>query len=105
MPLMGETGTQQRFRSKRNVTGSTTVQASDDVILVNAASGPVTVTLALASSRTMDITVKKVDSSNNAVTITPTNPDTIDGKANYVLTSATMPSVTLTPSTGGYFVL
>lgn len=105
MPLMGESSGNQRLRNKRTVTGNTTVQAADDVILVDATAGNLTVTLSLGSSRSMDVTIKKIDATNNGVTVIPTSPDTIDGKANYMLTTATMPSVTLTPSANGWYVL
>lgn len=105
MPLMGISDSSQRLRNKRAVTGNATIQSADDVLLVDATAGALTITLPLSSGRSMDVTVKKTDATNNAVTIAPTSPDTIDGKTSYMLTSATMPSVTLTPGTGGWFVL
>lgn len=95
----------QRLRMKRAVIASTTVTAEDDVLLADCAAGPIAITLGLAADRSVDVSIKKVDATSNIVTITPTAPDTIDGRTSYTLTSATMPSVTLTPSPSGWYVL
>lgn len=46
---------------------------------VDASSGPQTVTLPAASESSARISVKKTDSSGNAVTVVPSGSDTIDG--------------------------
>ena len=54
----------------------------DEVLLVDATSGAVTVTLpAAASSIGMRLIVKKIDASANAVTIDGSGAETIDGAA------------------------
>lgn len=58
-----------------------TVLASDETILVNATAGAVTITLPTATSGRI-LTVKKVDSSGNAVTLS----GTVDGTVNPTLT-------------------
>ena len=61
-------------------TGAYTITSSDQVVLVDASAGAVTITLPLASGVNKYIfTVKKIDSSVNAVTIARTSSDTIDG--------------------------
>lgn len=53
---------------------------TEQVVLVDATAGPVTVTLPLTSTRLgNDIQVQKIDGSANAVTVARTAPDTIDG--------------------------
>jgi len=65
-------------------TANYTITTADGTIIVNAASGPVTITLPSAASATeYHFTVKKVDTSSNTVTIA----GTIDGTTNYVLYS------------------
>ncbi len=50
-----------------------------EIVLVNAASGPVTITLPTAASNNHMYTIKKIDSSSNDVTVTTTSSQTIDG--------------------------
>lgn len=61
-----------------------TVIANSVVILVNATGGAVTV-IADATSR-QNITIKKTDSSANAVTFDPTSSQTVEGASTAVLT-------------------
>lgn len=70
--------------STRTVTASETVQPSDRVLFVNAASGPVTITLRSAASGA-SVAVKKIDSSGNAVTVQRAASDTVDGGTSKVL--------------------
>lgn len=69
------------------VTKTTTYTAvSGNVVLSNATGGAFTVTLPAASSNAgAEITVKKIDSSANAVTIGVTGGDTIDGLSTIIL--------------------
>ena len=62
------------------------VVAADELIVVNATGGAVTVTLpAAASSNGRQIRVKKTDSSANSVTVDGNGAETIDGSANVQL--------------------
>lgn len=63
-------------------TGSYTALFSDAVILCDATGGALTVTLpAVASSKSLVLTIKKTDASGNAVTIDTPGAETIDGSA------------------------
>ncbi|HSX05664.1 MAG TPA: hypothetical protein VLF69_04305 [Candidatus Saccharimonadales bacterium] len=69
------------------VTKSTAYSAttSDEVILVNAASAGVTITLPTAVGNTNLYRIKKIDSSTNFVTIATSSAQTIDGGATAVV--------------------
>jgi hypothetical protein len=72
----------------RTLTASATMIDTDALILANATSGDVTVTLLTAKARTgRDIFVKKTDSSANAVIIDPEGSETLDGAATISLLS------------------
>ena len=66
-----------------NQTSNYLATASDNIILVNANSGAVNITLPLAASVTgREYIIKKTDSNTSfAVTITPNGADTIDGQS------------------------
>lgn len=67
-------------------TAAYTATDSDDVILVDATAGAVTITLPTAVGRAgKRYTIKKIDSSANAVTIDPNGTETIDRAATVVL--------------------
>jgi hypothetical protein len=66
-------------------TGSYTATTNDEVILVNAASGPVAITLPTAASNSNEYTIKKIDSSANNVTVATTSVQTIDGGTTAVI--------------------
>lgn len=58
------------------------VMGTESIVLVDASAGPVDITIPAVSSRVGDeLVVMKVDSSSNAVTVTPTGGDTIEGQA------------------------
>lgn len=61
------------------------VTTSDEVILVNASGGSVTVTLPTAVSNTHVYTIKKIDTSGNTVVVNTTSLQTIDGGASATL--------------------
>ncbi len=65
--------------------GSYGATTSDNVILVNASGGAVTITLPTATGNKRQYTVKKIDSSANAVTLATTASQTIDGVASAVI--------------------
>lgn len=69
-------------------TSNYTATANDETILVNAASGVATITLPTAVGVAGKVyTVKKIDSSTNAVTVATTSSQTIDGLTTYSLTN------------------
>lgn len=98
-------GSLAQFNSSTNVNGSATfgsqirlatstitanlTVASQHTIFANATTAPITITLPLASAGSGRwLIIKKIDTSANAVTITPTSPNTIDGQASVVLSTA-----------------
>lgn len=62
-----------------------TATTSDEIILVSASGGGVTITLPTAVGNTNQYTVKKTDSSGNTVTLATTSSQTIDGGTTAVL--------------------
>jgi len=62
-----------------------TTTVEDDVVLVDASAGAVTITLHAVATADYPITIKKIDSSANAVTIDPNGAETIDGAATVVI--------------------
>jgi len=77
------TGAAQKWAVSTKTTAHTAVDR--DLLLVDATSGPVTITLPAPSAGLM-VTAKKIDASANAVTIVPTS-GTIDGAASQVLSA------------------
>jgi len=68
------------------VTGDITIPVNAGVVLVDASSGPVTVTLPSATlAARKEYHVKKIDSSGNAVTIATSGSETIDDGATAVI--------------------
>ncbi len=82
------------------VTSAYTVTALDEVIEADATSGAYAVTLPTAVGRSRRVTIVKVDSTTNAITITPQSGQTIDG-ASSIIIAAEWGSVTLSPSPTG----
>lgn len=69
------------------ITTSTTLTTLQTVVLCNAASGAITVTLPAASGNDgRHYHVKKIDSSGNAITIDGNGSETIDGETTQVIT-------------------
>jgi hypothetical protein len=67
-------------------TGAYTATATDEIIASDATSAAFTITLPTAASKTgQRYTIKKTDSSANAVTVGTTSSQTIDGSATYSL--------------------
>ena len=69
----------QKSRNVRTITASTTIRIIDETVLVDATSGPVTLTLISAVATPCQFTVKKIDSSANPVTVAALSGQTIDG--------------------------
>lgn len=100
-----------RFFSQVGVSsGATTMDASkkDTFIRADASAGNVTINLITADAAAVGriLTVKKIDSSANTVTLDGSGAETIDGAATYVLT-AQWESVTVMASqeTGKWYVI
>ncbi len=73
-------------------TGNYTTTAADDVILVDASGGAVTITILAAATLGAGRRqrVMKIDSTTNAVTIDPNGSETINGNATYTITMPLM---------------
>jgi hypothetical protein len=77
---LATTGGGYTVQPQRTITASTTALATDAMLFANAASGAITVTLPATPSTNQIVEVKKIDSSANAVTLTPAT-GTLDGAA------------------------
>ena len=66
-------------------TSSQTLTSANDVVLVDASSGVVTITLPAASETGRQFEIKKIDSSANAVTIDPNGSELLDGATTAVI--------------------
>lgn len=88
----------------RNVSSSTvTIDTTDSIIKCNCTSNAIAVTLQ-PSGLSQQVTVKKTDSTANAVTIYPASGETIDGSASVTLTALNDKKV-LAPVSGGWSVI
>lgn len=76
---------------------------SQQAVLADASSGPITVTLPTPSPRDQ-VGVKKIDSSTNAVTITTPGSETIDGQSSISITNQFTSREVLTAGTD-YFII
>lgn len=63
-----------------------TAKVHDTIILVDASAGPVTITLPKANAKGLHLSIKKIDSSENAVLIKTQAGETIEGNANCSIT-------------------
>jgi hypothetical protein len=96
------TGSGVSNRGLNSYSSNTTLTNANSVVLVNAASAPVTITLpASVSGKYFDI--KKIDSSSNAVTINTTS-GTIDGAAS-VSTSIQYNNITVIGDGTNFYIL
>lgn len=74
-------------RTTTTITSDTTLTIANDVVLVDASDGPVTITLLPSASTTRQtLDIKKIDSSTNEVTIDANALELIDGGETAVLT-------------------
>lgn len=74
--------------SVRATSATTTLTATDTLLIANAASGAITVNLPTAASASGQVySVKKIDASANAVTIDPSGAETIDGTATKIISA------------------
>jgi hypothetical protein len=83
------------------VSANYSVTVLDNTVLVNASSGPVTVTLISALYTPNSYTIKKTDGSGNAVTIAAIDGQTIDGASTATLTTPNA-AITVIPQGGAW---
>lgn len=97
--------TSSRTLNAQNVTSqSSNYTASEvDIVLADASGGSITITLP-SPSTDIDITVKKTDSSSNAVDIATPGSETIDGSSSLSITSQ-YTSRTITSDGSNYFIV
>lgn len=82
----GGSGDSSKSKAVTNVTNNLTLNDTHHVLLVNASSGQVTLTLPAAAGFDRKIyVIKKIDASVNSVVIDPDGAETIDGLATIVL--------------------
>ncbi|HEV2412231.1 MAG TPA: hypothetical protein VGS28_00290 [Candidatus Saccharimonadales bacterium] len=77
---------------------------NDEVILADATTGPLTITLPTATGNTNLYDIKKVDSSSNTVTISASGGQTIDGGGTAVI-KVQYASVTLVAAGSNWYVI
>ncbi|UBF23337.1 hypothetical protein M1M40_gp59 [Halorubrum tailed virus 29] len=77
---------------------------AQEIVLVDASGGPVTVTLPAPESAA-SVVVKKIDASGNAVTIATPGGETIDGDSERTLTATTQPSREIMSDGTNYFII
>lgn len=87
-----------------SVSGTYSVNITDEAILANAGSAAVTVNLLSALNSGSAITVKKTDGTSNPVNIVCQAGQTIDGLSTYVINTPNA-SRTFIPSGGKYYVI
>ena len=75
----------QTTRSVRTVTSATTLGNADDVVLVDASGGAVTITLPPAAAATKEFCIKKIDTSGLVVTVDGNGSETIDNSLTILL--------------------
>jgi hypothetical protein len=87
-------------------TANYTITNNDDVIMVDASSGNITITLIAVASRTLGrpIHIKRIDSSANIVTIDGSGSETIDGDLSFTI-DAQYDAYTLVPHSGSWYNL
>lgn len=95
-PLLGQTRRAVNS-SVRLLTSDYSVTPDDEVLVVDASGGAVTVTPPFAANYFRRLIVKKADSSANAVTVSPQSGETIEGATSVVLTSQ-WAGIDITPS-------
>lgn len=87
-----------------SVSSDETIPPYITLVLVNAAAGPVTVTLSPAASLGANIVVKKTDTTLNAVTIAADSGETIDNQSDFVFDGSTQ-AYALRPISGGFVIV
>lgn len=105
LAINGRLDTQGRSISVATKTTSYALTGTDEVILADATSGSVTMTLPTAATKAgQTFTVKKKDSSANTVTIATTGGQTIDGSSNAVI-SVQGVSITVVSDSVNWYII
>lgn len=99
--ISGDDNVYVDFRQSRTVSGDTVLTPFDDIVIVDAVSGPVNITMPLAVNCIRPVMVKKKDFTANAVTILASGSDAIN-YGTLTGTDVSMGSLTLEPITGGW---
>jgi len=82
------------------------VPSSANVLLVNAVSGPISITLPAATAVLgMTFKIKKIDISSNIVTIVPNVGDNIEGVAENLVVEFQNTAVQLMSTNSGWFII
>lgn len=85
-------------------TANYTATTSDTVILADATSGNITITLYTAvGNQGKQISIKKIDSSANTVTIDPNSTETVDGSLTAVISVQNV-SLTMTSDNANWYI-
>lgn len=85
-------------------TAAYTSTASDDYLLADGASAAFTITLHAAATATKPLTIKRINSGANNITIDPNASETVDGATTRVLTQQ-YESVTMVSNGSNWFVV
>lgn len=85
-------------------TAYTIVAATDDIITADGAGGAFSVTLPTAVGVTKSLTIKRINSGANNITVATTSAQTIDGASTFVL-SQQWESVTVVSNNANWFVI
>ncbi|MFA5880562.1 MAG: hypothetical protein WC834_00075 [Eubacteriales bacterium] len=91
------------MRIRNVVSNAVTLDSTDKMVKCNCINNAIAVTL-LATASGSEVTIKKTDSSANAVTIYPNGSETIDGAASVTLTALNDKKI-LQPVDGGWTVV
>lgn len=86
------------------VTGNTTLTVANVVVLCDASSGSLTITLPAAATKVGLYYIKKIDSSGNTVTIDGNGSETIDDALTVVI-SIQYESKTLAPDGSNWYII
>jgi hypothetical protein len=98
------TPTAQLSTTTSTKTTTYTTTATDDYILADGASAAFTINMHAASTATKPITIKRINSGANNITIDPNSTETVDGATTRILTQQ-YESVTLVSNGSNWFVV
>ncbi len=92
--------------STRTLTQAGTIETTDDTVLCDATTAALAVTLPKANqAQWLQVSIKKIDASGHAVTITASGTDTIDGAATVSLGTQYKSRTIQSDGAGHWYVL